>query len=238
MRYQIILRDKTIPITIEALDFGDAYYQATQFGDVSSIQNLTEGGTATMTVTPKPVPDVPTPDDARPYTALPPKSPVRVPVRRTVPAPLPTAPLTLPREPGEKRTQKDLRLLESSLLAHIQAHPGQRVEEINAALGLTTAEVRLPMTHLVESGAVSTLGERRGMRYFAGVVVKNLDNVAAEFGCARSSVERYVRLGKVDGYGERVLMTPRSISYLGRFHDRKNRVRSMREALTDGFTDY
>ncbi len=52
------------------------------------------------------------------------------------------------------------------LLAHVQKHPGQRGEEIAAALGTDSFAMRPSMKRLVEAGAVKTEGRNRGMRYF------------------------------------------------------------------------
>lgn len=52
------------------------------------------------------------------------------------------------------------------LLAYVKAHPGQRGEEIAAALGTDTYSMRPSMKRLVEAREVRTEGKNRGMRYF------------------------------------------------------------------------
>ncbi|MCC6409664.1 MAG: winged helix-turn-helix transcriptional regulator [Planctomycetes bacterium] len=52
------------------------------------------------------------------------------------------------------------------LLAYVKAHPGQRGEEIAAALGTDTYSMRPAMKRLIDAGEVRTEGENRGMRYF------------------------------------------------------------------------
>jgi hypothetical protein len=52
--------------------------------------------------------------------------------------------------------------------AHVQANPGQRMEEISAALGIPTSDLTRATTALLAQGKVRREGERRGTRYFAG----------------------------------------------------------------------
>lgn len=55
--------------------------------------------------------------------------------------------------------------LVARLRSHLHAHPGQRGEEIAAALGTTTLAMRPSMKRLIETGEVHTEGKNRGMRY-------------------------------------------------------------------------
>lgn len=52
-----------------------------------------------------------------------------------------------------------------TLLDYVRKHPGQRGEEISAALGTDSKLIRPVMKRLIEEGAVATRGERRGMQY-------------------------------------------------------------------------
>jgi hypothetical protein len=52
-----------------------------------------------------------------------------------------------------------------TILAHVQAHPGQRGEQIAAALGTESNTMRPVMRRLIEEGKIRTQGERRGMTY-------------------------------------------------------------------------
>jgi type II secretory pathway component HofQ len=54
-----------------------------------------------------------------------------------------------------------------ALLAHVQANPGQRGEQISQALGVDTRTLRPVMKRLIEAGQVATAGQRRGMTYTA-----------------------------------------------------------------------
>jgi hypothetical protein len=69
---------------------------------------------------------------------------------------------------GGKRTPEALEALGAEFLAHVQAHPGQRGEQIAAALESDVETMRLPMQKLVAAGQVRTEGQRRGTTYFPG----------------------------------------------------------------------
>ena len=56
----------------------------------------------------------------------------------------------------------------ADILAHVRANPGQGVEEIGAALGLTSKELRRPVTMLTQADKLRSEGRKRGTRYFAG----------------------------------------------------------------------
>lgn len=68
---------------------------------------------------------------------------------------------------GQKRTPFELAELTGKVHAHIKANPGQGVEQIGKALGVSTDELKLPVKKLVASGHAKTKGEKRGTRYFA-----------------------------------------------------------------------
>jgi hypothetical protein len=71
------------------------------------------------------------------------------------------------RRKGEKRTPDSLAELTSALLGHIKSNPGQRIEQIAAALKIPTSELKLPAQKLIAGKAVKTKGQRRGTHYFA-----------------------------------------------------------------------
>jgi hypothetical protein len=56
----------------------------------------------------------------------------------------------------------------ADLQAHVSANPGQRLEEIGAALGQDTKGLKGPASRLVRDGILRTEGRRRGTRYFPG----------------------------------------------------------------------
>lgn len=67
---------------------------------------------------------------------------------------------------GGRRTATELERLRERLLAHITAHPGQRIEQIKVALGASTSELGVPMQKLIYADLVRSEGERRATRYY------------------------------------------------------------------------
>jgi hypothetical protein len=67
-----------------------------------------------------------------------------------------------------RRSSEGLEEMQGTLLAHVKANPGQRGEQIAAALGTDVGTMRGPMKGLIAAGQVRTEGQRRGMQYFAG----------------------------------------------------------------------
>lgn len=72
------------------------------------------------------------------------------------------------RAKGAKRPAQDLEAIQTKALGYIQSHPGERIEQINAALGTSTKELALPIKKLIASKAIRTEGQRRATKYFAG----------------------------------------------------------------------
>jgi hypothetical protein len=75
------------------------------------------------------------------------------------------APRAKARAKGGKRTPEELEALTQNVLVHIKKNPGQRVEQIAAALGTRTKELALPIIKLGK--ALKTQGQRRGTKYTA-----------------------------------------------------------------------
>lgn len=69
---------------------------------------------------------------------------------------------------GAKRPADRIESIKSHLLSYINGNPGQRVEQINKALGTTTKDVALPLKKLAAEGAVRVEGMRRATAYFPG----------------------------------------------------------------------
>lgn len=65
------------------------------------------------------------------------------------------------------RSAQDVAAMREQLLAHVKAHPGQRGEQIAAALKTDVKTMRAPMLELIAEKKVRTEGQRRGMTYFA-----------------------------------------------------------------------
>jgi hypothetical protein len=53
-----------------------------------------------------------------------------------------------------------------ALIAHVAAHPGQRLEVIARALGRPTSDLKVPMRTLVTRGVMRATGQARGTSYF------------------------------------------------------------------------
>lgn len=79
--------------------------------------------------------------------------PARAPTSRRLPGP-----------PG-RRAPEEIEAVRRRLLAHIEAHPGQRIEEIARALGTTTRALAAPLKKLLWADLVRAQGERRATRY-------------------------------------------------------------------------
>ena len=56
---------------------------------------------------------------------------------------------------------------EAALLAYVEAHPGQRGEQIAQALGTDSNSMRPAMQRLIADRKIRTRGQRRGMTYAA-----------------------------------------------------------------------
>jgi hypothetical protein len=71
---------------------------------------------------------------------------------------------------GGKRTAAELERMRGRLLVHVRANPGQRADQIAAALGTDVGTMRLPMRSLIAEKKVGTQGQRRGTTYYPGGV--------------------------------------------------------------------
>lgn len=68
---------------------------------------------------------------------------------------------------GGKRTPEQVHAFGETLYAFIKKSPGQRGEQIAAALKTDVKTMRLPLLRLIADKKVKTKGQRRGMTYFA-----------------------------------------------------------------------
>jgi hypothetical protein len=68
-------------------------------------------------------------------------------------------------KPGQKRDPKMLARLVERLQAHIAANPGERIEQINKALGVPTKDLNLPIKKLIRAGRITSKGQKRSTTY-------------------------------------------------------------------------
>lgn len=66
-----------------------------------------------------------------------------------------------------RRSAEHVEQMSETLLLHVQRNPGQRGEQIAAALQTDVGTMRLPMKKLIAEKKIKTKGQRRGMTYFA-----------------------------------------------------------------------
>src|SRR3954464_1392012 len=66
-----------------------------------------------------------------------------------------------------KRSEAQLERQTAQLLQYVKKHPGERMEQIQTALGFETGKLTLPMKRLVAEKVVRTRGDARGTRYTA-----------------------------------------------------------------------
>ena len=72
------------------------------------------------------------------------------------------------RPKGAKRPADEIEATKERLYSFIKDNPGQRVEQINKALGTTTKDLTLPLKKLIADKAVRTEGEKRATAYYPG----------------------------------------------------------------------
>lgn len=72
------------------------------------------------------------------------------------------------RPKGAKRPAHEIEQTKARLYEFIKGSPGQRIEQINKALGTTTKDLTLPIKKLIADKAVRTEGEKRATAYFPG----------------------------------------------------------------------
>jgi hypothetical protein len=71
------------------------------------------------------------------------------------------------RPPGAKRPPAELAKLVERLQAHIQAHPGSRMEAIAKALSTPTRDLNLPVKKLLHAKKIRVEGHKRATEYYA-----------------------------------------------------------------------
>jgi hypothetical protein len=66
---------------------------------------------------------------------------------------------------GAKRDPKELDALTRRLAEYIRAKPGQRIEQINQALGVATKDLQLPIKRLLGAKRITAKGQKRSTTY-------------------------------------------------------------------------
>jgi hypothetical protein len=78
------------------------------------------------------------------------------------------------RKPGRpkgkrvRRSSADLEAQGAEILTHVRANQGCRMEDLSAALGTATKDLRRPVQELIASGQLRTEGQKRGTTYHVG----------------------------------------------------------------------
>jgi hypothetical protein len=107
-----------------------------------------------------------------------PKGSTNKPTAAPVAAPAAASSVIKPVRKGKRRTAEDVAAMGAALINHVKSNPGQRAEQIAAALRTDPDTIRLPMQALLASRKVKTQGERRGTKYFvAGAAVPTAKGV-------------------------------------------------------------
>ena len=84
-----------------------------------------------------------------------------------------------PKSKGEKRDPAALEALTAELQSYILNTPGQRIEQIAAAMGVTTQSLALPVKKLLAAGAIGKQGNKRATVYHGPKSKKHTNGVAA-----------------------------------------------------------
>lgn len=73
-------------------------------------------------------------------------------------------------KPGKRarRSAEDVEQVAGQILAYVNDHPGERLEEIGRGLRVDTAGLKRPVQVLIATGRLRTEGQKRGTRYLPG----------------------------------------------------------------------
>jgi hypothetical protein len=71
------------------------------------------------------------------------------------------------RRKGQKRSPAEIQELQNRLLAAITKTPGQRKEQLGAALGASSKDLMLVTNKLLADGAIRKRGVKRATKYYA-----------------------------------------------------------------------
>lgn len=69
---------------------------------------------------------------------------------------------------GGRRSSQQMERMMRSVQEQVAANPGIRMEQLSAAVGVSTSELRLPVTKLLDQGTIRKKGEKRATEYYPG----------------------------------------------------------------------
>jgi predicted HTH transcriptional regulator len=72
-----------------------------------------------------------------------------------------------PKGKGGKRTAEEMAAQSDAILSYLKKNPAQGAEQLGAALGVSTAELALPIKQLIAKKALKFVGQKRGRKYSA-----------------------------------------------------------------------
>ena len=76
-------------------------------------------------------------------------------------------PSSATRAKGGKRTAEEIAAQGDKILGYLKKNPSNGAEALGAALGMSTAEIALPMAKLIADKSVKFTGQKRGRKYSA-----------------------------------------------------------------------
>ena len=66
---------------------------------------------------------------------------------------------------GGKRTAEEIEAQGEAIIAYLKKNPTSGAEQIGATLGMSSAELALPVAKLLKQKSLKHIGERRGRKY-------------------------------------------------------------------------
>jgi len=76
-------------------------------------------------------------------------------------------PASAPRAKGRKRRAEEITAQGDKILGYLKKNPSSGAEALGSALGMSTAEIALPMAKLIADKSVKFTGQKRGRKYSA-----------------------------------------------------------------------
>jgi hypothetical protein len=67
----------------------------------------------------------------------------------------------------DRRSGKQIDMLQNKFVDYVRKNPGTGMEQIAAAIGSTTKQLRFPVMKLLDERKIKTTGQRRGTKYQA-----------------------------------------------------------------------